>query len=115
MIDSTHRLRLEAALGSMNPTEALYALACALRDDGVSQIDLHLLFEHFQKATAADDPRYDAIVDNMDLIWGGPWAKGRDLFPTELTGEILRHHLGLPSGEVITPWISPARPPEDQT
>ena len=23
--------------------------------------------------------------DNMDLIWGGGWAKGRALFETELT------------------------------
>lgn len=34
-----------------------------------------------------DDGRIDALCDTMDYISGGPWAKGNDLFPTELREE----------------------------
>jgi len=67
-----------------NAVEALHDLAVTLRDEGTSQMDLFALYQKFQEQTAGDDPRYDAIVDMMDLIRGGPWAKGHALFSTEL-------------------------------
>ena len=84
MIDPAHILRFETALRSAKPAEALYQLALALRDEGVSQLDLYLLFERFQILTpeGCDD---DHITDTMDYIWSGPWAKGNGLFPEELT------------------------------
>ena len=69
---------------SAKPAEALYELAVSLRDEGMSQAELYALFEKFQVETSGEDPRYDAIVDTMDLISSGPWAKGRGLFSTEL-------------------------------
>jgi len=62
----------------------------ALRDEGVSQVHLYALFSHFLMTTPPDDPRYDAITDNMDLIWGGAIAKGHALYPTTLTNEDVR-------------------------
>jgi hypothetical protein len=82
----------EKALSSENPAQELSRLAITLRDEGVSQVELYGLFEHFQIATSGDDPRYDAIVDTMELICGGPWAKGHGLFPTELTEAQINEH-----------------------
>lgn len=90
MISSEHIQRFEMALNSERPLCNLRGLAMALRDEGVSQVDLYMLFSHFQTMAAADDPRYDAIVDNMDLIWGGCVAKGHALYPTTLTDEDVR-------------------------
>jgi len=90
MISPEHIQRFERALNSERPLCNLHGLAVALRDEGVSQVDLYMLFSHFQTMAAADDPRYDAIVDNMDLIWGGPLAKGHALYPTILTDEDIR-------------------------
>lgn len=66
-----HIHRFEEAFRSPNPAEELYRLAVSLRDEGTPQIVLYELFSHFQVATSGDDPRYDAIVDTMDLIYGG--------------------------------------------
>lgn len=85
-IDPEHIARFEEALGSTNAFESLYQLAVSLRDEGVRQVEVYWLFQHFQIATSGDDPRYDA----MDLIYGGPWAKGGDIFPQELTEEEIR-------------------------
>jgi len=57
----------------------------ALKAEGVGQVAMYHLFAEFQRKTDSADPRYDAIVDNMDLIWGGGWAKDRALFERELT------------------------------
>jgi hypothetical protein len=92
MSAAAHRQAFEEALRSASPTEDLYRLALALRDQGVSQHDLYLLFEAFQVATPGEDPKYDAIVDNMELIWGGPWAKGHGLFPTEISEKALNEY-----------------------
>jgi hypothetical protein len=35
---------------------------------------------------------YDAIADDMDLIWSGPWAKGRELFKSEIRSEELANY-----------------------
>ena len=87
-----HSQRFEKALSSENPAQELPRLAITLRDEGVPQIELYGLFEHFQIASSGDDPRYDAIVDTMELICGGPWAKGHGLFPTELTEAQINEH-----------------------
>ena len=80
MSATKHTQAFDEALGSPNPTEELYRLAVSLRDQGLSQFDLYLLFEQNQIATPGEDPKYDAIVENMELIWGGPWASGHGLF-----------------------------------
>ena len=83
-----HIERFEEALYSDQPGKSLYESAVALRDGGMSQVDLYELFMHFfllvQKTSPDDDTFYDAIADNMDLICGGPWAKGGDLYPTQI-------------------------------
>jgi hypothetical protein len=79
-----HIERFEKAMRAANPAGALYDLAVTLREEGASQLDLYALYQKFQVQTSGDDPRYDAIVDTMDLIHGGTWAKGHALFPTEL-------------------------------
>jgi len=87
-----HIRRFEQALSSENPSQELSRLAITLRDEGVSQVELYDLFEHSQIATPGDDPRYDTIVDTMELICGGPWAKGHGLFQTELTEAQINEH-----------------------
>jgi len=87
MSRSEHVRRFELALGSKAPAAELRRLAVSLRDEGVSQIELYALFEQFLIATSGDDPAYDTIPDTMDLIYGGPLAKGRALFETELTND----------------------------
>src|SRR5271170_6041420 len=79
-----HIQRFEEAMRSAAPAVVLFQLAASLRDEGVSQADLFVLFQKYQTETSGDDPRYDAIVDTMDLIWSGPWARGNALFPSEL-------------------------------
>ena len=86
MVD-THDDRFRAALETDDADAALYALAVELKDEGVGQTDLFMLFARFQDEIDGDNPKYDAVVDNMDLIVGGPWAKGRDLFETVMTNE----------------------------
>ena len=90
MIHPEHIRRFEVAVSSANVYQELWELALALRDEGVSQIDLWSLFERFFTATAGDDPLYDAIADTMDLIYGGPWAKGNGLYDSELTEDRIR-------------------------
>ncbi len=90
MIQPDHQRRFQKALGSQTPRESLGRLVVELREEGVSQIRVYFLFESFQKKTSGDDPRYDAIVDTMDEIHGGPWAKAGGFFPTTLTDEIIR-------------------------
>jgi len=90
MIPFEYIHRFEHALNSGDTFHDLHQLAVSLRDEGVSQIDLYMLFSHFHVMAAADDPHYDAIVDNMDLIWGGPLAKGHALYRTVLTNEDIR-------------------------
>jgi hypothetical protein len=82
-----HIERFEEAFSSDNPYAELHRLAVSLRDEGVTQIEVYRLFSHFQTAASGDDPKYEAIVDTMDLICGGPWAKGGDIFPRALTDE----------------------------
>jgi hypothetical protein len=79
------RQRFEVALASPDPAIAIRELAETLKAEGMGQVAMYHLFAEFQRKIDGDDPGYDAIVDNMDSIWGGGWAKGRALFETDLT------------------------------
>lgn len=85
----TPRDRLLAALAAEDARSEIFGLARTLRDEGMAQIDLYLLYEEQQQRLASDDPLYDHVVDSMDCIWGGSWAKGHDLYQEELTDERL--------------------------
>lgn len=87
-----HVQRLQEALQSKEPADGLYRLAVSLRDEGLSQIELYVLFEQSHLATSSDDPRYDAIADTMEVTYGGSWAKGRGIYPTELSEEELNQY-----------------------
>jgi len=80
------RIRFEACLNSERPFLALHDLAKALRDEGVTQLDLYLLFDSSREGLP-DDFRYDAILDVMDFIVGGPIAKGNDLYTSTIDYE----------------------------
>jgi hypothetical protein len=88
MQPSLHQ-RFELALGEPQPFQGLYQLAVALRDEGLAQIDVYTLFATCQARISGDDPLYDAVVDTMDEIHGGPWAKRGGLFPAVLTEEMI--------------------------
>jgi hypothetical protein len=85
MVADRDRQRFKLALSSPCPSAALHELAKALKAEGMGQVAMYHLFEEFQRTLDPDDPRSDAILDNMDLIWGGGWAKGHALFEKELT------------------------------
>ena len=76
--------RLVRAREADDPAAEVPALARALRDEGMTQLAMYRLLAAEQKRLSSDDPRYDPVVDTMDLIWGGPWAKGGALFDAEL-------------------------------
>ena len=77
--------RLEAALQSGSPAQAVTALAHALRDEGMGQAALYRLYLQAHQTHNDNDMLYDALADTMDLIWGGGWAKGHALFDQALT------------------------------
>ena len=83
-------VRLIEALNSDDPSSAVFHLAHSLRDEGMGQVAMYRLFAEQQLRLSGNDPRYDAVVDTMDLIWGGPWARGGALFDEELTSERVR-------------------------
>lgn len=83
-VDPAHLRLFRTTLAEDAPHESLFQLARHLRDGGLSQASLYSLFSYFQQRLSPEDPRYDAVADNMDLVCGGPWAKGHALFPTEL-------------------------------
>ena len=73
--------RLEAALDSADPG-AVHALAIELRDSGLSQSELYAVFDaaRVRHEQDADERKYDAVLDIMDLITG--WcAPGNALYP----------------------------------
>lgn len=100
-MERTHLELFKARLQDAAPENALRDLAVRLRDDGIAQADLFLLFSYFQQRLSPKDPRYDPVGDTMDLICGGPWAKGRDLFPTELDTESVKAPRAVPP----LPWL----------
>ena len=81
------RTRLLEAMNADDPFTSVFSLARTLRDEGMPQLTMFRLFSEQQQRLSGDDPRYDAIVDAMDLIVSGPWAKGRGLFDLELTSD----------------------------
>lgn len=85
--------RFDQALGGPQPFEGLYRLAGALRDEGAAQIEVYSLFATNQAKISGDDPLYDPVVDTMDEIHGGPWAKRGGLFPEVLTEEMIRNRM----------------------
>jgi len=85
----TPRHRVWVALQSGRPAAALESLAVALRDEGTSQAALYRLFSRAWMAQTSEE-KQDLLVEVMDRIWGGVYAKGRALYPTELTAERLR-------------------------
>lgn len=89
IMQPSHQQRFERALGEAQPFQALYELARDLRDEGVAQIDVYSLFATYQAKISGDDPLYDAVVDTMDEIHCGPWAKRGGLFPRELTKDMI--------------------------
>jgi hypothetical protein len=89
MVSESLRLRVDEALAEAPAGTTLPLLAKALRDEGVDQITLYRLFTDYYVSTAASDPRYDALMDTLTIIWGGPWAKGGGLFEKELRDEDL--------------------------
>lgn len=70
--------------------QAVLALARSLKDEGLGQVALYVLFQTQLQQTDDEGMRYDALTDTMDLIWGGGWAKGQALFNEELSQERLR-------------------------
>ena len=81
--------RLQAALQSQSPAQAVAALARALRDEGMGQVALYRLYQAAHVRSDLAEPQFDALADAMDLIWGGGWAKGHALFAQTLTQERL--------------------------
>lgn len=77
------RHRLNQALDSVEPSRALHELAHCLKSEGVRQKEMYQLFADSFIDIAGDDPRYHAMADTMDMIWGGGWAKGHALFGTD--------------------------------
>src|SRR5262245_49137344 len=79
------RTRLQAALQQADPGQAVYQLARALRDEGMTQIEMYRLFGEVLGTLQddADETLHDAMVDTMDLIVGycSPW---KGLYPTRL-------------------------------
>lgn len=77
--------RLREALDSPEARTAVPELAVVLKSEGFSQVQLYRLYVKYQQELSGEDPRYDFVVDTLDRIWGGPWAKGGDLFEVELS------------------------------
>ena len=86
-----NKKRLLAAARGADPDKKVYNLACQLKDDGMPQEELYKLYVEVQQQLEQndDDQAYDAVLDTLDCIWGGPWAAGRDLFDDQLTEERL--------------------------
>jgi len=84
--------RFEKARVSANPEQELYELAVALRDEGVPQIELYLLFEDFYLLSQTERQVTEAILDTMDLIYGGQFAAGRALYPHELGEKVINEY-----------------------
>ena len=82
--------RLFAAMNATDPANAVLNLAQTLRAEGMGQAVMYRLFSEQHERLSGENPRYDALADTMDLIWGGPWAKGGDLFDEQLTDERLK-------------------------
>jgi len=92
--------RLEGALRDADPISAVRSLARAFRDEGVTQEYLYQLYSDRLVIADPNDSRYDALQESLDLIAGGPWAKGGDLYP----GSEYEPPFSLSDGEVSA-WV----------
>jgi len=72
MAEQTIKDRMEAALLETSPVNALAILARALKAEGMSQREMYELFDAYRAKHQddSDETRYDAILDNMDMIVG---------------------------------------------
>jgi len=70
-----------------NRMEGVRQLAIDFRNEGMEQKEMYDLFTEVLKPLDGNDPQVDALMDTMDCIIGGPWAKGSDIYPTELKQE----------------------------
>jgi hypothetical protein len=87
MADRTDlRRRLLEGLAMPDPTNGAYECAVQLRTEGVTQIEMYLVFDGVREGLQDGDPRYDAVLDTMDCIVGfcSPHAK---LFARSLSNE----------------------------
>lgn len=80
--------RLAGALRAADPRSSVWALAKTLRDEGTPQLDLYFLYQEAYSLNE-EEPLEDALLDTLDGVFGGPWAKGSDLYPHELTNEMV--------------------------
>lgn len=99
-MSNPNEVRFREALRGHDVAVALGALASSLKNEGFAQLQLYELFSWFQQRLSPEDPRYDAVVDTMDLIYGGPWAKGKGLFTTELRPPPSRSPMREPWAEI---------------
>jgi hypothetical protein len=78
--------RVLEALAMPDPTKGAYECAVQLRTEGVTQIEMYLVFAGVREDLQDGDPRYDAVLDTMDCIVGfcSPHAK---LFARSLSNE----------------------------
>src|SRR5581483_6401164 len=74
--------RLREAFRSKAPAAEMKEIARSLRDKGHTQLEVYCLFDKLFTVVSADEQ--DVMDEAMEIIWGGPWAKGRGLYPTEL-------------------------------
>ena len=77
--------RLEAALREPQPAHAVTALAEALKNEGMTQLEMYRLYDQYRAKhqSDTDETIYDAILDAMDHIVG--WCSpGSRLFDTQL-------------------------------
>ena len=67
------------------PSRVVAELARALRDEGMSQLEMYQLFDEFRAVheSDVDETLYGAILDTMDFIsgWCSPHSR---LYDTEL-------------------------------
>jgi hypothetical protein len=85
-VSSVHTAaRMQAALESQSPVNALYALAQALKAEGMSQREMYQLFNLYRAKHQddADETKYDAVADTMDFICGNCSPHAR-LFDSDL-------------------------------
>jgi hypothetical protein len=67
------RKRIELALTEIaGPNPSLWSLALEFKDEGMSQQEMYQIFDLFRAKhqNDADETKYNAILDTMDVIWG---------------------------------------------
>ena len=76
---------MASALPASSPYTALVNLATTLKAAGMSQREMHQLFDEYRAKhnSDTDETKYDAILDTMDIIVG--WCiPSRRLFDSDL-------------------------------